>query len=198
MLLNRRRLISRAPAAGLAALIGGCASLPTSGSVSSIPEGLYRTDEEARILAIAREIIAEDWVATFIAVDEHGVPRARSVGISDPDPDLTMWISTRRGSRKIEQVRRYPQTTLHFAMDALAENFRGAYYASFMGEASVHIGDDEMAAHVPEEAVRTENWPNFPHDYAVIRFKPRWIEVYGRGVRGKSETWQPQAVVLPS
>lgn len=197
MLLARRQLIRAAPAAGLAAVLASCSTVPGSGRGRADSGSLYRIDDEAKILAAARTIVAEDWVGTFITVDEHGVPRARSVGVSDPDPDLTMWISTRRGSRKIDQVQRHPQAALHFAKDSLGENFKGAYYASFMGDAAVHIDDAEMAAHVPEPTVRAENWPDFPKDYAVIRFKPRWLEVYGHGIKGRPDTWQPQAVILP-
>lgn len=196
MLLARRQLIRAAPAAGLAAVLASCSTVPGAGGRARA-DTLFRLDDEAKILAAAREIIAEDWVGTFITVDENGVPRARSVGVSDPDPDLTIWISTRRGSRKLDQVRQHPQATLHFAKDSLNENFKGAYYASFMGEARVHIDDSEMLAHVPEEAIRKENWPNYPNDYAVIRFKPKWLEVYGHGIKGRPDTWQPQAVILP-
>lgn len=178
--LARRQLIRSAPVAGLAAVLAGCSTLPKTAS-GGLPENIYRIDDEAKILAAARAIIAEDWVGTFITVDGQGVPRARSVGVSDPDPDLTIWISTRRGSRKIDQVRHHPQATLHFAKDSLTENFKGAYYASFMGEASVHLDDAAMAAHVPDPTVLKENWPNYPGDYAVIRFKPKWLEVYGQG-----------------
>lgn len=196
MLLARRQLIRAVPAAGLAAILPSCSTVPAGGG-GARPEMLYRIDDEAKILATAKEIIAEDWVGTFITVDENGVPRARSVGVSDPDPDLTIWISTRRGSRKIDQVRKHPQATLHFAKDSLNENFKGAYYASFMGEAWVHIDDPEMLAHVPEEAIRKENWPDYPKDYAVVRFKPKWLEVYGHGINGRPDNWQPQAVILP-
>lgn len=120
------------------------------------------------------------------------------VGVNDPLPDLTIWMSTRRDSRKVDQIRRRPQATLHFARDNLTENFKGAYYASLMGEAYVHLNPESYAGHAPTDEIRAENWPNFPHDYAAIRFRPRWLEVYGRGIKGKPETWQPQAIVLPA
>lgn len=195
---TRRQLIRMAPAAGIAGMLAGCAQMPTSHPSASVPGDLYRIDDEARILALAREIIAEDWVATLITVDEYGMPRARSVGVNDPLPDLSIWMSTRRSSRKVEQIRRHPQATLHFARDNLNEGFKGSYYASLMGEAFVHLDPEDYAPHAPTDEIRSENWPNFPDDYAAIRFKPRWLEVYGRGLKGKPETWQPQAVILPA
>jgi hypothetical protein len=131
-------------------------------------------------------------------VDEEGMPRARSVGVNEPLPDLTIWMSTRRDSRKVEQIRRHPQATLHFARDNTAQNFRGAYYASLMGEASVHTDPDIYGPHAPTGEIRAASWPNFPLDYAAIRFKPRWLEVYGRGIKGDPATWQPQGIVLPA
>jgi general stress protein 26 len=196
--LERRRLLTTAPAAGLATMIAGCATLPRKSSGVALPGNLYRVDDEAKILAVAREIIAEDWVATLITVDEDGVPRARSVGVNDPQPDLTIWMSTRRTSRKVEQIRRHRQATLHFARDNLTENFKGSYYASLMGEAFVHFDPQSYANHAPTGELRTKSWPNFPHDYAAIRFRPRWLEVYGRGIKGELATWQPQAIILPA
>jgi general stress protein 26 len=194
---DRRQLLKAAPAAGLAAILGSCATFPTARPSRATPGNLYRSDDEARILTVVREIIGDDWVATLITVDENGMPRARSVGVNDPQPDLTIWMSTRRNSRKVDQIRRHPQATLHFARDNLTENFRGAYYASLMGEAFVHLDAESYAAHAPTGAMRAQYWPNFPHDYAAIRFKPSWLEVYGRGIQWESETWQPQGVIVP-
>lgn len=193
--LSRRSLVAAVPTMGLAAILSGCAAR-THAPVR--PGDVYRLADEAAIIAAARAIIAEDWVATLITMDENGMPRARSVGVSDPDPDLTLWISTRRTSRKLDQIRRHPAATLHFAKDDLGNNFRTAYYASFMGEASVHIDDDLMRAHTPDAATLRGYWPNFPNDYAVIRFRPRWVEVYGHGIAGKPENWQPQGAILAS
>ncbi|HVM23639.1 MAG TPA: pyridoxamine 5'-phosphate oxidase family protein [Sphingomicrobium sp.] len=195
--LDRRQMIATAPAAGLAAVLAGCATPRTSLGLAA-PDNLYRTDEPAKILAAAREIIAEDWVATLITVDQQGMPRARSVGVNDPLPDLTIWMSTRRNSRKVDQIRKHPQATLHFARDSLGENFKGAYYASLMGEAFVHLDPQRFGEHAPTGETRKQYWPNFPHDYAAIRFKPRWLEVYGRGIQWEADTWQPQGVALPA
>ncbi len=193
--LSRRAVIGGAPGLAVATLLG---TTTVRGEQASSPRDLHRTDDEARILTVAREIVAEDWVATLITVDSDGMPRARSVGVNDPQPDLTMWMSTRRTSRKVDQIRAHKLATLHFARDNLAENFAGAYYASFMGEAFVELEPAIYETHAPTGELRTQGWPNFPDDYAAIRFKPRWLEVYGRGISGEPSTWQPQAVVLPA
>ncbi len=77
-------------------------------------------------------------MAGLITLDSNGVPRVRSVGVSDPEDDLTMWIGTRRTSRKVAQVRDNPNATLFFNFDDLSGGYAKAFYASFMGLASVH------------------------------------------------------------
>lgn len=189
--MSRRELVAALPATLGTALLGH-----SPGASAAAVADLYRVDDEQRILAVAREIVEEDWVATLITIDEHGMPRARSVGVSTPEHDMALWISTRRRSRKVEQIRRNPRATLHFARDALSENLAGAYYASFMGEATVHLDPETYGKHLPAPEILKENWPDYPDDYAAICFKPQWLEVYGRGIRGRAETWQPQGVVL--
>lgn len=190
---TRRQLIAAAPAMGLAGLLGGCVTRPTSE-----PRGaeLYRVTDEATILAAAKAVIDEDFIATLITIDDRGVPRARSVGVWAPDGDFNLWIGTRRSSRKIDQIRANPNATLHFARDDIEDGFKGAYYASFMGRAEVHTDAATLELRAPAEEYRRSEWPNFPDDYAAISFRTEWLEVYGRGVSGKPENWQPQAVVL--
>ena len=190
--LTRRNLMTAAPAVGLCTVLAGCVSqagrLPT-------PGGLFRIDDEAKILAAARAIIAEDPVAALITLDSSGAARVRSVGVSDPEDDLTMWIGTRRTSRKVAQLRANPNATLFFDFDDVSGGFAKA---SFMGIASVHTDVATAAKTAPDEETRKAYWPNFPHDYASIRFKPLWLEVTGHGIKGDKANWQPQAVVLGS
>lgn len=192
---SRRNLLTAAPAVGLSAILAGCVTRTTK---LPDPGGLYRVDDEAKILAAARAIVAEDPVAALITLDSHGIPRVRSVGVSDPEDDLAMWIGTRRTSRKVAQLRANRNATLFFNFDDVSGGFAKAYYASFMGIASVHTDVATAAKTAPDEETRKAYWPNFPHDYASIRFKPLWLEVTGHGIKGDKANWQPQAVVLGS
>lgn len=191
--VSRRNLVTAAPILGLSAILAGC-----SGRTSSIgpPMRLYRTDDEAMIKEVAKAIIDEDFIATLITLDSSGVPRARSIGVWSPDNDFVLWMGTRRTSRKVEQLRANPNATLHFAQDDIAGNFANAYYASFMGTASVYVDDETVQLRAPTEEYRRKQWPNFPHDYAAIRFETKWLEVTGHGIKGDEANWQPQAVVL--
>jgi general stress protein 26 len=193
--LTRRDVLSASPAIGLSALVVGGS---TRAQRIDPSRTLYRVDDEAKIIAVAKAVIEEDYIATLITIDAEGVPRARSVGVWAPDNDLVLWIGTRRTSRKLDQIRGNPNATIHFAHDDMGGNFANAYYASFMGRASVHIDDATVQLRSPEEKYRRAQWPDFPHDYAAIRFETKWLEVYGKGIKGKPENWQPQAVTLAS
>ena len=192
---SRRNVLAAAPAAGLSAVL---AELITRTGALPDPGGLYRVDDEAKILAAARAIVAEDPVAALITLDSNGVPRVRSVGVSNPEDDLAMWIGTRRTSRKVSQLRANPNATLYFNFDDVTGNFASAFYASFMGVASVHTDPATAAKAAPDEQTRKAYWPDFPDDFAAIRFKPLWLEVAGHGIKGDEANWQPQAVVLPA
>ncbi len=192
--LNRRTLLAATPALGLSAILS---ARPAPAPKAGLPAKLYRIDEPATIIAAAKAVIDEDYIATLITLDSDGVPRARSVGVWAPDNDLVLWIGTRRTSRKVAQIRSNPNATLHFASDDIAGNHANAYYASFMGTATVHTDDATVKLRAPEEKYRRTQWPNFPDDYAAIRFQTKWLEVFGRGIKSDKDNWQPQAVAVP-
>lgn len=194
MELGRRELIAGASAAGLAGvLLPGLAN----GQVTKAPGDLYQVDDPKTIMDAARAILKEDAIAVFVTVDEHGMPRARPVGVRDPEgDDWTMWIGTRRGSRKTRQVQANPNATLHFGFDDVAGNYQNAFYASFMGKAFVHTDEATLAVNRPPEAMRKQLWPDFPNDFAAIRFVPQRLEVMGKGIMPSEDIWQPQGVTL--
>ncbi len=192
--ITRRYVLgATAPVIGLSAIVAGSATQAEHKAPSTAN---YRIDDEATIIAAAKAVIDEDYIATLITIDDNGVPRARSVGIWSPDNDLVLWLGTRRTSRKVEQIRNNPKATVHFAQDDVNGGYANAYYASFMGTATVHTDDATVQLRSPEEKYRRSQWPDFPDDYAAIRFETKWLEVYGRGIKGKPENWQPQAVTI--
>jgi hypothetical protein len=190
---NRRSLLAAMPAVGLASLFGGCAAR-TGGLVR--PGELYRIDDEAAIRAAARAIVAEDMVATLITVDSELMPRARSVEVRREPGDGAFWIFTRRASRKVSQVRANPNAALHFACDDQDNGNAAAFYASFMGRATVHEGGAVPGSVRPSAEIVRQRWPNYPADFAALRFVPRWLEVIGKGIRASDDKWQPQGVML--
>ena len=195
MELTRRAVMRAAPAAGLAGLLSTWAATVEA---AEPPGALYRVDDEAKILAAAKAMFAEDRTATLVTVDANGVPRVRPVGVKPPGDDLIFWIGTRRTSRKVAQIRGNSNATLHFNFDDFNNGYENAFYVSFMGTATAHTDESTLAVQRPGEKIRKELWPNFPDDYAAIRFKPTWLELYGKGVDAHEVNWQPQGLVLPA
>ncbi|MBA3577829.1 MAG: pyridoxamine 5'-phosphate oxidase family protein [Sphingomonas sp.] len=132
----------------------------------------------------------------LITIDENGMPRARPVGIGEPTEDWSLWIATKRGSRKTRQIMANPKAALHFGFDDIANGHKNSFYASLTGVASVHTDGPNIAAHGPEEKYRSA-WDDYPNDLALIRFRPQRMEVMGKGVKPSDSLWQPQGVVLP-
>ncbi len=190
---KRRELLVAAPAVGLVSLLSGKAA---EGAVTQAgSDDRYRVDDPQVIMAAAREIMKEDWVGVLITIDEVGMPRARPVGVSDPTDDWSIWMSTRRGSRKTKQIMANPRAALHFGLDDIPNGTKNSYYASFTGRASVHTDVNSIADHGPSEQYRSQ-WPNYPDDLAIIRFVPQVLEVMGKGILPNKQHWQPQAVQL--
>ncbi len=193
MTLKRRQLLAAAPVAGLVSVLSQAA---TQALADDVEPDLYRVDDPLTIMAAAREIMREDWVGVLITIDENGMPRARPVGVGDPENDGSLWISTRRGSRKTRQIMANPKAALHFGFDDIPNGAAGSFYASFTGLASVHTDADAIAAYGPPEQYRAQ-WPDYPEDLALIRFEPKRLEVMGKGVRPNQQHWQPQGLLLP-
>lgn len=191
--LRRRDFVIGAPVAGLAGILAAGAA--RGGVTPGKPDDLYRVDDPATIMAAAREIMKEDWVGVLITIDENGMPRARPVGVGDPTDDWSLWVATRRGSRKTKQIAANPKAALHFGFDDIPNGHKGSYYASFLGLASVHTDAKTIAAQGPGEEYRAQ-WPDYPHDLALIRFQPQRLEVMGKGIKPSQKLWQPQGVVL--
>jgi general stress protein 26 len=160
-----------------------------------VADDLYRLDNPATIMAAARAIMKEDWVGVLITIDEVGMPRARPVGVGDPTDDGSLWIATRRGSRKTKQIAANPKAALHFGFDDILNGTKGGFYASFTGLASVHTDAETIAAHGPPKEYRSQ-WPDYPNDLALIRFRPQRLEVMGKGIKPSKQYWQPQGVIL--
>ena len=183
MQIDRRKLIVAASLAGLGNV------MRANGEESG--EHLYRTESPGAILAATRVLMAEDTVGTLITVDATGQPRARSIRVSVPDSDLTLWMGTRKGSRKLEQIAANHRATVHFADDAQNS------YLSLMGEARVVSDAGTIAIKNPfqGEALR-RYFPAFPNNFVLLSFKPHTLEIVAKGLPTRSDTWQPQGLAV--
>ena len=150
---------------------------------------LYLAENEAAVLAAAREIISQDTFMTFITVDESGQPRARTLQHSPPDENMVMYFSTIPGTRKTEQIESNPKVTLHF------DGPGDTSYVSIMGHATVHSDVETILKHDwRDDAGRDRFWPDFPEGYVLIRVTPEWLEVVHPDIKSRDKDWRPQAV----
>lgn len=150
-------------------------------------------NEAERAVAAARRMMTEVGFCALITVDAEGVPQARTMDPFPPEPDLTVWLGTRRGTRKLGQLAAEPRATLYYF------DPQGPGYVTLIGRLT-EVDD-------PAERER--------------RFKPGWIEFYDDGHRGEDfvllrfdaerleivsipdelasapKTWRPFVVELP-
>ena len=174
----------------------GARAQETSQPSAAPPNELYRVTDEAAILAAARTLMVADENAALVTVDPSGQPRVRTVRAfpdevdpAKPAKGMTVWIMTRRSTRKIEQIRQHPQVTLYFNNDATNS------YLTIMGTAIVHTDpDNQEAKRFYDDEYAAFFWPELAKDFVMIQVKPRWIEFMGQGVPNHPETWRPQSV----
>src|SRR5512146_1991875 len=73
------------------------------------------SEEEARILMAAREIIAGQTYCALITIDASGQPQIRTMNPFPPEEDMSVWMATNRRSRKAEEIRANPRVSLYYA-----------------------------------------------------------------------------------
>ncbi len=184
MTIERRDLLIGATLAALAAMPGGAQAQPM------VPEH-YRTADPAAMIAAAKALIAKDMFTTLITVDAESRPRARTVLVSAPDEDFILWMATRPGTRKLEQIARNRAATLHFADDA------SAAYASLMGEARAIHDETLIATKNPYKGAALKSFfPDFPRDFVLLAFKPTWLEIATGSIPSTTDTWRPQGLTI--
>jgi len=182
MTIARRDLIAGAALAALATT--GAQAQPT------IPDH-YRTDQPEALLAAAKALFAKDMFTTLITVDAQNRPRARTVLVSLPDEDFMLWMATRPGTRKLDQIAHNSAATLHFADDA------SAAYASLTGEARAIRDPAMITARNPYKGDALKSYfPDFPRDFVLIGFKPHWLEITTAQIASTADTWRPQGLTI--
>lgn len=150
-------------------------------------------NESDLVIAKARAMMVKVGHAALVSIDDGALPRVRSVGTREPEDDLTVWILTHASSRKIEQIRARPEVALHYVdIEEVAQ-------VTLMGVATVHA--DEVTVReknfYSDEQV-SEYWPGFPERYAMISFRPIWLEISapGSGIKGDPARWRPAGLKL--
>ena len=163
------------------------------------PLDLYRVDSETSILEAARKLMVSDKYAALVTVDGDDSPRTRTVltqlGPADPsrpDKGFTVWIMTRRSTRKVEQIKKNPNVTLYYN-DDLKES-----YVTLMGTATIYTDlDHPEARKFYTDEYAKYFWPDLKKDFIMISVKPKWMEVLIMPtIKNHPQNWRPQTVVF--
>lgn len=149
------------------------------------------------VLDSAMALMRRDGTAGMVSVDSDGRPRIRSVGsflrdsATTPRERFTVFVYTRRSTRKIEQLAREDRVTLYYTDDARIS------YATLMGRATVHLDPTHPSIRpLLDSATIAFFWPAFPEDFVMLEIRPDWLEFMGPGAWNHPDTWRPQAVVF--
>lgn len=146
-----------------------------------------------RVLAAARDVIGRAGYCALVTLDEAGAPAVRAMDPFPPDADFTVWLGTRRSTRKVGHILGDPRVALHW-LDP-----DGPGYVTLLGTAE--LVDD------PAERERRfkPEWHDFydddwrGDDYLLIRVRPQRVEVMSvpAGVASEPGGWKPAAVEFP-
>lgn len=145
------------------------------------------------ILTTARALMKKLGHAALVTIDDGHLPRVRSLGTSDPEDDMTVWMLTSSVSRKVQQIQARPEIALHYVdYEQIAE-------VTLMGVASVHSDPATLRAkNFFSEEDTAEWWPGFPDGYVMISVQPIWLEISapGSGIKGDRKRWRPAGLKL--
>ncbi len=140
------------------------------------------------ILNAAREIISSSPTCALITIDGNGNARVRTMDPFPPDEHFIVWLATNPKSRKVDEIKNNGKVSLYYS------GSDGNGYVTLYGYARIVDDQTEKKKRWKEEWA--DFYPNRPHDYLLIQFKPTSIEVinYRHGINGNPETWQPASL----
>lgn len=140
------------------------------------------------LLAEARRVMVAARFCTLITHGTEGGISARTMDALPPDSDFVVWIVTNPKSRKVGELRKNPEATLHYFDE------KTSAYVSVQGRAE--LVDDPAA----KKAHWKEEWKPFYKDrdasVFLIRVLPARIEVSSsaKGMTSDEATWAPPSV----
>ena len=140
------------------------------------------------VIAAAREIISHVTYCALITIDSSGTADIRTMNPFPPEEDMSVWMATKKGTRKYEEIKKNPKVTLYYANHASAEG-----YVSIKGKAYLTDDKDEIAKR--KRAYWDQAFPDFSQ-LVLIKIVPQRLEVinYKRKVYNSSVDWHPPYV----
>ena len=171
---------------GISAAGIGASAQSREGSISPEQTGssLLETQlaEDQKVLLLARQVIATARYGTLVTIDDEGQPRTRIVDPFLPDDEFVIYVATKPITRKVKQIRGNDKVSL-FYFDTDGRNS-----VSVMGRAEL-IEDLDLKRQMRRDADSAKIYPDFPHDYLLIKIIPTRAEGLLPGYRGDRKTW---------
>ena len=140
------------------------------------------------VIAAAREIIGHVTYCALITIDSSGTADIRTMNPFPPEEDMNVWMATKKGTRKYEEIKKNPKVTLYYANHAAAEG-----YTSIKGKA--YLIDDKDEIMKRKRAYWDQAFPDFSQ-LVLIKIVPEKLEVinYKRKVYNSAPDWHPPFV----
>lgn len=148
--------------------------------------------DRERVLEAAREVMLAARTCALITLGPGGRPQARAMDPFPPEEDFTVWMGTRRDTRKVSQLEEDPTATLYYFDPG------GPSYVTLIGR--IRLVDD-----LAERRRRwKEEWaPYYPEGpegdaYLLLEFLPSRLEIvsYPHEIASAPDAWKPEIVEL--
>lgn len=171
-------------AIGLAGTLGVALwAVPAGPAAASGPD-------RAAIVSAAREIMEKARFCTLVTLDAEGQPQARVMDAFAPEADMTVWMATNAGTRKVGQIRADPRVTLVYFDPS------GPGYVTLIARAEIRTDASEKAKHWKDEWAAFYADESRGEDFVLIRCRPIRLEVvsYAHRIASDPGAWRPAAV----
>jgi general stress protein 26 len=149
-----------------------------------------KTDERARLVAAAREIMGAQTYCALITLDETGRPQVRTMNPFPPEEDMSVWFATNTRSRKVREMRHDPRVTLYYS-----DHKNAIGYVAITGHAV--LTEDMQEILKRKRAYWDQAFPGLKN-LVLIQVVPERIDVlnYKAGVQADPETWRTPSIEL--
>lgn len=148
------------------------------------------TDERARLIAAAREIMGAQTYCALVTLDETGRPQVRTMNPFPPEEDMTVWFATNTRSRKVREMRHDPRVALYYSDH---ENAIG--YVQVTGRAV--LVEDMQEILKRKRAYWDQAFPGLKN-LVLVKVVPERLDVlnYKAGTQVDPETWRTPSIEL--
>ena len=146
--------------------------------------------DRAAIRSAAREIMEKARLCALVTLGGDGHPQARVMDAFAPEPDMTVWMATNAGTRKVEQIRADPRVTLFYFDPS------GPGYVTLLARAEIRTDPAEKAKHWKDEWAAFYADGSRGDDFVLIRCRPIRLEVvsYAHRIASEPGAWRPAMV----